>query len=100
MPASRKDITFPPWVERLGDDCLAESVKEALLARSTAVRSGALKDKHCKPVFRSADTTIEQIEFGRVSGPLACTKAVTAMRKFATAAECAAPTVKTRRRRG
>lgn len=94
MPASRKDITFPSWVSALRDDCLTESVKEALLARNSALRSGALEDKNCAAAFRSADATIDQIEFGRVIGRVACQKATTAMRKFTVAAECALPTAK------
>jgi hypothetical protein len=98
MALSRKDVTFPAWVERIRDACLSEAVKEVLQARGTAIRSGALQDKNCLSAFRSADMTIEQIEYGRVQGKPACAKAATALRKFTTAAECAAPSA-TRRRR-
>jgi len=95
MPASRKDIAFPEWVENIDDACLSEAVKEALIARSSAIRSGALKShKVCKAKFESAETTIEQIEFGRVTGAIACKKAATAMRKYAVADECAEPSRK------
>ena len=95
MPASRKNIMFPEWVENTPDACLSEALKEALLARNSAIGSGVLKSgKACKASFESAENTIEQIEFGRVHGSVACRKAATAMRKYTVAAECAEPTAK------
>ncbi len=96
MPSSRKDVTFPDWVEAIDDECLSETVKEALQARSTAIRSGAKAHKNCRAALDSADKTLDQIEFGRISGSRACTKAVTAMRKYTVAAEYSAPSARRR----
>jgi hypothetical protein len=89
MPARRRDFNFPAWVDALGDACLIETTKEALIARETAKRAGALENKRCREIFRSADATLDQIEFGRARDARAC--AATAVRKFTAAAGCRRP---------
>lgn len=99
MLPSRKmyEINLPEWIEEIHNQCLKEVVVEALYARSDAVRGGAEKHKPCASVLKSADTTMDSIRFGRVSGDTACKKAATAVRKYNTAGECAHPTASTRR---
>lgn len=94
MPARRREFYFPPWVERIDDTCLSEAVKEALIARDHALRSGATEHRGCRGVFKSAEKTLDQIEFARVMGSRACLKAATAVRKFTMAAECSAPSAR------
>lgn len=98
MPARERNIIFPAWSEDLPDTCLRKVVRQAVIARSDAVDNGALKHKSCRAVFESADKTLDQIEFHRITGDIACTKAATALRKFNTAAECGHPTGSTLRR--
>jgi hypothetical protein len=99
MKLSRENrIRYPEWVESITDACLSGAVKEALKARDTAIESGALKDPGCRGALRSADTSLEQIQFGRVRDAVACRKAATAMRKYAVAGECAVPTARGRYR--
>ena len=94
MPHRERRIPWPLWVERIGSECLQTTVKEALHARDAAVDGGAERHTACARVLRAADATLDQIEFDRVTGRLACRKAADALRKFNTAAECAHPTAR------
>ena len=93
-------IAAHPWTDDIEDDCLFEEVAEAIVARARAVRRGALDDdaEECAKAMRSGDRTLKQIEDGRVTGEAACKKAAVALRKFATAAECARPTARRKKK--
>jgi hypothetical protein len=81
MPARQKRyddaMQLAPWVNKIDDRCLRDVVLEALIARNAAVRANG-DDK----TIAAGDATLEQIEYGRVSGRRACRKAATAVRKF------------------
>jgi hypothetical protein len=90
----KKIFNWPEWVQSIEDPRLSATVREALFAGDTAVEAGAKKYKNCQRALRSAEQTLDQIRFGRVTGKAACRKAADAIRKFTTAAECAEPTAK------
>ena len=94
MPAKTKHVQWPDWVEQLADPCLWETVREALVARGSAVKAGAERHASCRAALRAADQTLDAIADGRVIGQVACRKAAVAIRKYNTAAECAAPTAR------
>ena len=96
MPPRKRKIPWPAWVNALDDMCLREGVREALTARETALSLGANKKQGCVGAFRSAETTLDQIEFGRVTGQAACKKAAVALRKYTNAVDCAVPPPKKR----
>lgn len=87
-----KDLpTWPGWVTSLEDSCLRKAVKEALVAKDTAVDLGATRrdaPRECRAAFRAADKTLDQVREGRVEGDAACRKAAVAVRKFSNAVDC------------
>lgn len=83
MPAKTQTIKFPAWSEQIDDDCLYWIVREALVARYTAVRLGA--DSAGAPVRKAlaaADKTLDAVANGTVVGSAACAKASVAIRKY------------------
>lgn len=95
MPPKKKNMLMAPrWVDALDNDCLWETVREALQAKASAIRQGAEEHKACRAVMRSADKTIDAIEKGDVQGTEACKKAAVAVRKYSTALECARPSAR------
>jgi hypothetical protein len=91
MPRKRIDsfIIVHEWIENLDDQCLANMLVEALVARHFAVKAGAKKHKATRAAIDTGDATVEQIEYGRVSGASACRKAATALRKYTQALDAA-----------
>jgi hypothetical protein len=94
-----KEIGVPEWVDGLRDRGLRAVVAEALFARAFAIRHGAREHAKGVAALTSADTALDQIADGRVTGDLACRKAAGALRKYNTAAECAASTAIRRARK-
>jgi hypothetical protein len=80
-------IVAPEWIERSDDPCLYTILLEALVARSFAIRWGAMHDKSARGALDAADLTLRQIEDGRVSGEIAWYKATAALRKYTQAGE-------------
>jgi len=83
------DIIVHEWIDNLHDQCLASMLVEALVARHLAIRAGAKKHKATRAALVAGDATVEQIEYGRVSGASACRKAATALRKYTQALDAA-----------
>jgi hypothetical protein len=94
MPLRQRYLQYPEWVENLPDTCLVNAVKEAITTRDSAIRGGARDHKACRAALGSGEKILDQIEFGRVTGEKACSKAAVAVRKFNTAVECAHPTAR------
>jgi hypothetical protein len=93
------ELVVPEWISGIEDACLREVIMEALVARFTAVQGGAELHAPCASALRSADSTMDQIRFGKYKGTPACRKAATAVRKYNTASECAHPTATRRSRK-
>ena len=97
MPPYKPGIVerMPEWIHELadGDNCLDEVLTEAwvagLKAHETVLRRSDRLPRTCASELEAADGILEAIREGRVpSGQLAA-KAAQAVRKFATARECA-----------
>jgi hypothetical protein len=90
-------LVIPSWVDGLGDECLRDTVLEALIAKHDADKAGvdprADKDP-CASAYRSGEETLAQIKHGRYDERQACRRAATAVRKYNTARECALPTAR------
>jgi hypothetical protein len=83
---------IPDWVGQIEDDCLASLMMEVLVARHKAIEDGANHKLACRGHFRSAEATLEQLQYGRLKGRDAWKKASDALRKYSVARECAHPT--------
>lgn len=77
-----KEVDLPAWVNKLEDTCLAITVMEALFARDSAIKAGALDNEDALEILKSGDATIDQIAYGRYHGQVACKKAADALRKY------------------
>lgn len=98
--APDKILKIPAWVDALDNGCLRETAVEALIVRDFAVKHGAENHAACKRVLVAADSTLDSVALGRVTGDLACRKAATALRKYNSAAECVHPTARKERLTG
>ena len=96
MPYMPKIIEqMPPWIGELsgGDDCLDEVLTEAwvagLKAREAVRQRGGSVPRVCSRELEAADAILDAIRDGRVRPSLLAAKAAQAVRKFATARQCA-----------
>lgn len=90
MPHKRRNVSFPKWIDDIDDDCLRVILEEAVVARRRVIRAGS-DNPRCRGAFRSAEATMDQLEYGRIRGAQAHKRATDAVRKYATALECATP---------
>jgi hypothetical protein len=85
-------LSVPSWIKAIENDCLRELLVEVFVAQFHAEEDGARNHPQCKAALKSAETTLQMIADGRVTGKQAWKKATDALRKFNTARECAKPT--------
>jgi len=83
------DLYVADWIDGLGNECLSEMLVEALVARRSAIRAGALAHRATKSIIESGDATLEQIKYGRYRGTPACKRAATIIRKYTEAMDLA-----------
>lgn len=93
MPPKKKfkQLSVPKWVDEIQDDCLYEILVAAHVTRRSAIRNGAMNYQACRSILESADAVMDQIEYGRYGGSIACQKATAALRKYHSALECVTP---------
>ncbi len=96
MPPKNRtyERSLEDWVRAIADKdaCLYGILREALVARSTAIEDGAWHYEACAAVVKAADDTMDSIRFEHVKGRAAWKAATTALRKYTTAMECVVPT--------
>ena len=92
------ELGEPAWLSEIDDACLHNTLLETLVARRMAIKEGALDHPRALKIWLAGSKTLEQIKYGRYSGPIACTKAADALRKFQQAIDYFYPVTLLRRR--
>ena len=91
----KQGIVIPDWILELSeeDDCLGEVLGEAWFAQQKALVAiedrGNEAPRTCVAEMQSAEIIMENIRDGRVPQGELVEKATQALRKFATARQCA-----------
>lgn len=83
-------LGLPSWVRDVKDVCLQKVLVEAIVARDSAISSGAERYVTTRKILDSGDATMEQVQFGRYVGADACKRVADALRKYMEALSIAA----------